>query len=84
MLGCTLTADGKYLLTAGRDKTAKVWDLKAKESVVTFPEHQNIVYGVAVKSDGSDRLLRRGRQATPHLEAERRGEAGEVGRRARR
>jgi len=53
VLGCTLTADGKYLITAGRDKTAKVWDLKAKESVVTFPEHQNIVYAVAVKSDGS-------------------------------
>jgi len=53
VLGCTLTPDGKYLVTAGRDKTAKVWDLKTKESVVTFPEHQNIVYAVAVKSDGS-------------------------------
>src|SRR5207248_8512835 len=48
-----LSADGKDLVTAWRDKTAKVWDLKAKESVVTFPEHQNIVYGVAVKADGS-------------------------------
>ncbi len=53
VLGCALSADGKFLVTAGRDKTAKVWDLKAKESVVTFPEHQNIVYSVAVKSDGS-------------------------------
>jgi hypothetical protein len=53
VLGCALSADGKYLVTAGRDKTAKVWDLKAKESVVTFPEHQNIVYAVAVKPDGS-------------------------------
>jgi WD40 repeat protein len=53
VLGCDLTADGKYLVTAGRDKTAKVWDLKEKQSVVTFPEHQNIVYGVAVKADGS-------------------------------
>lgn len=53
VLGVTLSADGKYLLTAGRDKTAKVWDLKAKESVLTFPEHQNIVYGVAVKPDAS-------------------------------
>lgn len=53
VLGCGLTADGKYLVTAGRDKTAKVWDLKAKESVVTFPEHQNIVYGVTVRPDGS-------------------------------
>lgn len=53
VLGCALSTDGKYLVTAGRDKTAKVWDLKAKESVVTFPVHQNIVYGVAVKADGS-------------------------------
>ncbi len=53
VLGCALTANGKYLLTAGRDKTAKVWDLQAKESVVTFPEHQNIVYGVAARPDGS-------------------------------
>ena len=30
-----------------------MWDLKAKESVLTFPEHQNIVYGVAVKADGT-------------------------------
>ncbi len=53
VLGCALSSDSKYLLTAGRDKTAKVWDLKEKQSVVTFPEHQNIVYGVAVKPDGS-------------------------------
>lgn len=53
VLGLTFTADGKYLLTAGRDKTAKVWDLKAKESVMTFPDHQNIVYAVAAKPDGS-------------------------------
>ncbi|QEL16514.1 c-type cytochrome domain-containing protein [Limnoglobus roseus] len=65
VLGVALSADGKYLLTAGRDKTAKVWDLKAKESVLTFPEHQNVVYGVAVKPDasvgysvGADRQLR--------------------------
>jgi hypothetical protein len=53
VLGVALTEDGKYLVTAGRDKTAKVWDLKEKQSVVTFPEHQNIVYAVAVKTDGS-------------------------------
>ncbi|MBX3398638.1 MAG: hypothetical protein KF873_07860 [Gemmataceae bacterium] len=65
VLGLAISADGKYLLTAGRDKTAKVWDLKAKESVLTFPDHQNIVYGVAVKPDlsvgysvGADRQLR--------------------------
>jgi hypothetical protein len=53
VLGVAFTGDGKYLLTAGRDKTAKVWDLKAKESVMTFPDHQAIVYAVAAKPDGS-------------------------------
>ena len=53
VLGVTFTADGKYLLSGSRDKTAKVWDLKAKESVMTFPDHQNTVYAVAVKGDGS-------------------------------
>ena len=53
VLGVTLSADGKYLATAARDKTAKVWDLKAKESVMTFPEHQAIVYGVALNKDAS-------------------------------
>lgn len=53
VLGVTFTSDGKYLLSGSRDKTAKVWDLKAKESVMTFPDHQNIVYGVGVKADGS-------------------------------
>jgi WD40 repeat protein/mono/diheme cytochrome c family protein len=52
VLGVAFSPDGKHLLTASRDKTAKVWDLKAKESVMTFPDHQNGVYGVAVKADG--------------------------------
>lgn len=65
VLGLSLSADGKYLATAARDKTAKVWDLKAKESLMTFPEHQAIVYGVALNSDatagfsvGADKQLR--------------------------
>src|SRR5262249_10475597 len=46
------TPDGKHLVTCSRDKTAKVWDLMTKESVLTFPDHQNSVTGVAIKSDG--------------------------------
>jgi len=52
IFGLAFSPDGKHLLTCSRDKTAKVWDLAAKESVLTFPEHQNPVYGVAVKPDG--------------------------------
>jgi WD40 repeat protein len=52
VLGVAFTPDGKHLLTASRDKTAKLWDLKAKESVLTFPDHQNPVYAVVAKPDG--------------------------------
>jgi WD40 repeat protein len=52
VLGVALAADNVHLLSASRDKTAKVWDLKAKESVLTFPEHQNTVFGVAASADG--------------------------------
>lgn len=52
VLGVTFSPDGKSILTASRDKTAKVWDLEKKESVLTFPDHQNSVYAVAVKPDG--------------------------------
>jgi WD40 repeat protein len=44
--------DGKWLMTASRDKTAKIWDIAAKESLVTFPDHQQPVYGVALSGDG--------------------------------
>ena len=48
-LGAGRRASRRTASTAdcSRDKTAKVWDLKAKESVLTFPDHQNIVFGVA-------------------------------------
>jgi WD40 repeat protein len=52
VFGVTFSPDGKHLITCSRDKTAKVWDLAAKESVLTFPDHQNGVYAVAVKADG--------------------------------
>jgi hypothetical protein len=52
VFGVAFTADGKHLLTSSRDKTAKVWDLEAKESLLTFPDHQQPVYGVAIRPDG--------------------------------
>ena len=52
MFAVAFSADGKYLITGSRDKTAKVWDLATKESVLTFPDHQAAVYGVAMKADG--------------------------------
>jgi WD40 repeat protein len=53
VFGIAFTPDGKRLATASRDKTAKLWDIDAKESILTFPNHQNPVYAVAVKADGT-------------------------------
>ncbi len=53
VFGIAFTPDGKRLATASRDKTAKLWDIDAKESILTFPDHQNPVYAVAVKADGT-------------------------------
>ncbi len=52
VFGVAFSPDGKTLLTCSRDKTAKVWDLIKKESVATFPDHQQSVNGVAFKLDG--------------------------------
>jgi WD40 repeat protein len=52
VLGVAFSPDGKQLYTSSRDKTAKVWDLTTKESVLTFPDHQNTVYAVLARADG--------------------------------
>jgi hypothetical protein len=51
VLAVAFSPDGKRLATGSRDKTAKVWDLAARESVLTFPDHQNSVYGVGILQD---------------------------------
>jgi WD40 repeat protein len=65
VFGVAFGPDGKHLFTCSRDKTAKVWDLVAKESLLTFPDHQAGVYSVGVSADGKfgfsvgeDNLLR--------------------------
>jgi WD40 repeat protein len=52
VFGVAFSPDGKRILTCSRDKTAKVWDLTTKESILTFPDHQQPVNGVVAKGDG--------------------------------
>jgi WD40 repeat protein len=52
VMGVAFSPDGKQLVTGSRDKTAKVWDMTSKESVLTFTDHQQPVYSVAMLDDG--------------------------------
>lgn len=65
VLGARFTPDGGQLITASRDKSVRIWDLKKRESVAAFTEHQSPVFGVAVGQDGktgysvgADRMIR--------------------------
>ena len=52
VFGVAFSPDGTRLLTCSRDKTSKVWDLEKKESLLTFPDHQNPVFGILSSRDG--------------------------------
>ncbi len=47
-----VTADGRWAVSASRDKTLKVWDLGSGQLVRTLEGHTNVVTGVAVTADG--------------------------------
>ncbi|MBX9582655.1 MAG: WD40 repeat domain-containing protein, partial [Gemmataceae bacterium] len=47
-----LTPDGKFLVTAGADKTVRVWDVKTAAPVRSFQGHLGKVLGLAVRPDG--------------------------------
>jgi hypothetical protein len=53
VLDLAFTPDARYLLTASRDKTAKVWDRMARDSVVTFPDHRHAVTSIISAPDGA-------------------------------
>ena len=60
--------DGKRLASASRDKTAKVFDVVKKESLVTFPGHAQAVYTVSFTNDGKVDRDWRERQPDPGVE----------------
>lgn len=65
-LDAAFAINGKSLLVAGRDRTVKIWDLKAKEASGGFSGHREAVYAVlplpgnemavSASADGSVRL----------------------------
>lgn len=50
--GVAFAFDGRVLLTASRDKTAKSFDLKKQTPLVNFADHQAPVHAVGARADG--------------------------------
>lgn len=63
--GLAMSADGRILISAGADKTVKMWDWERGELLRTFAAHEQAANGIAITPDGrfivsvsSDRSLR--------------------------
>jgi WD40 repeat protein len=50
--GAAFSPDGKYVLTGGRDGTARLWDVETGEEVRRFTGHTAEVRDVAFSPDG--------------------------------
>ena len=50
--GVALSPDGKYVLSAANDRTARFWDIETGQEVQRFSGHATAVYSVAFSSDG--------------------------------
>ena len=47
-----VTADGKFLVTGGEDKSVRVWDVASGKQLRSFQGHTDAVTAVAVRGDG--------------------------------
>lgn len=54
ILCMSLSSDGVYLATGGKDKTVRIWDTRSNEMVKKFHEHRDVVTGVCFRKDALD------------------------------
>ncbi len=53
VLGCAVSPDGSFIVSASRDGTLKVWDTASGTERLTLTGHTDMVTGCAVSPDGS-------------------------------
>ncbi len=46
--------DGTLLLTAGKDKFIKLWDLRSDKLIYTFKGHRNYINGIKFKLNSNE------------------------------
>lgn len=66
VLALAWSPDGKFLVSASRDKTAKIFEARSGETISTYGGHQNEVFGVAFSSDGKQ-IYSTGRDGKIHV-----------------
>ncbi len=52
VLGVAISADGRFVVSAGRDQIVRVWDRASGQELRQLKGHTDWVYGVAISADG--------------------------------
>ena len=66
VLALAWSPDGKFLASASRDKTAKIFEAKSGEAISTYSGHRAEVFGVAFRADGQQ-VFSTGRDGKIHV-----------------
>lgn len=52
LLQLVFLPDGKYIISGGKDKKVKLWNISNGEEIRTFEGHTNVVISVGFSQDG--------------------------------
>ncbi|MEO9966388.1 MAG: caspase family protein [Reichenbachiella sp.] len=52
VISCEFSRDGKFLFTAGGDKTIKMWDVATGDEVKAFTGHRELIFELATSQNG--------------------------------